>query len=250
MKQNNQHKTTHFGFQEVEEASKQGLVREVFAKVAPNYDLMNDAMSMGLHRAWKDQLIDQLQPTPQMHLLDVAGGTGDIAFRALKSGCAQVTLCDINPAMLAEGRRRALDANLQKNISWITGNAECLPCPSNKFDAYTIAFGIRNVTHIENALADAFRCLRVGGHFLCLEFSLPQNPILRKIYDKYSFNIIPSLGKLLSNDAESYQYLVESIRRFPHAEDFANMIKNAGFQQVNYKRLSGGIVCIHSGWKC
>ena len=241
--------TTHFGFRTVEEDAKQSMVNEVFTGVAWRYDLMNDAMSAGLHRAWKDHLIAMLSPSADMHLLDVAGGTGDIAARFLRAGGGSVTLCDINPAMLEQGRRRLLDEGLYQSVRQAVGNAEALPCDSRSADAYTIAFGIRNVTHIERVLEEACRVLKPGSRFLCLEFSHPATAWLRTLYDRYSFDIIPRLGRLLAGDAESYQYLVESIRRFPEQKTFAEMIREAGFEQVSYTNLTGGIVAIHSGWK-
>jgi len=241
--------TTHFGFKDVPEDAKEGMVHEVFASVATRYDLMNDAMSFGLHRAWKDSFIDQLRPRGDMKLLDVAGGTGDIAFRFLKSGGGHVTVCDINAHMLEEGKRRAIDQNFLHGMEWIEGNAEHLPFEDNHFDAYTIAFGIRNVTHIDAALAEAYRTLKTGGHFLCLEFTVPSNPILAKIYDAYSFHAIPRMGSMIAGDKASYQYLDESIRQFPKPTAFEAMIRRAGFKNVRHRIMTGGIVAIHSGWK-
>ncbi len=241
---------TSFGFKKVSEAEKQPLVRGVFESVASRYDVMNDVMSLGVHRIWKQQFIRKLMPRANTHLLDVAGGTGDIAFRFLDATHnANATLCDINPAMLENGYRRAVDENRLDNLEWVCGNAEALPFPDNHFDYYTIAFGIRNVTHIDVALKEALRVLKPGGKFMCLEFSHVTNPVLKKIYDTYSFHLIPAFGKLVANDKESYQYLVESIRVFPEQEKFASMIEQAGFSNVSYENLTHGVVAIHSGWK-
>lgn len=246
---------THFGFQTIKTEQKEGLVRDVFDSVAKRYDIMNDVMSGGVHRVWKNSLIDQLNPRPGMELLDVAGGTGDIAFRFLDKLSlfnqpikkAQVKICDINHSMLEVGKDRALDRGYLKEITWVCGDAEKLPIEDGSMDAYTIAFGIRNVTHIEKALKEAFRVLRPGGHFLCLEFShIPQKDIAR-FYDWYSFNIIPKLGELITDDHDSYKYLVESIRKFPTQKKFKTMIEEAGFSRVSYRNMSGGIVAIHSG---
>ncbi len=241
---------THFGFQTVPEAEKAGRVHGVFASVASRYDLMNDLMSGGVHRLWKDALIDWLAPRPGMHLLDVAGGTGDIAFRFLNrvKGQGQATVCDMTQAMLDEGARRAEKAGIAQ-IDWVCGDAMALPFPDHSFDAYTIAFGIRNVTRIEDALAEAYRVLKPGGRVLCLEFSRVTNPGLAWAYDKYSFNVIPPLGRAVTGDRDSYQYLVESIRRFPNQERFAAMIREAGFGQVKYRDLTMGVAALHSGWR-
>jgi len=268
MKKNDTDETTHFGFKTVDKGSKEGLVRNVFDSVAKKYDLMNDVMSGGLHRLWKDEMIRVMRPKPGMTLLDVAGGTGDIAFRFLKaarprvtsnsttatspkteSQAAQVTVCDINAQMLDVGRDRAIDKGILKNIEWICGNAESLAFPDHSFDAYSIAFGIRNVTNIDKALAEAYRTLKPGGRFLCLEFSKVDRPILDKIYDAYSFHLLPKFGGMITGDSESYQYLVESIRQFPPQEDFKSLIEQAGFQRVTYRNMTGGIVALHSGWK-
>lgn len=247
------HQTT-FGFREVGEDKRQGMVNEVFASVAERYDLMNDLMSGGLHRLWKREFVSMLNPprgaTP-FHLLDVAGGTGDIALRFADvggPGC-QATICDISPEMLAVGRKRISERGLDARIACIEGNAETLPFASNTFDAYTIAFGIRNVTHIDKALSEAMRVLRPGGRFLCLEFSEVRVPLLDRLYDFHSFEIIPRLGQLAAGDSESYRYLVESIRKFPRQEVFAGMIEAAGFERVSFKNLTGGVAAIHSGWK-
>jgi demethylmenaquinone methyltransferase/2-methoxy-6-polyprenyl-1,4-benzoquinol methylase len=245
---------TSFGYQDVPEGERQGRVNQVFASVAERYDLMNDLMSGGLHRLWKRELIVQLSAPRGEHafkLLDVAGGTGDVAMRfATDSGPnAQATILDISPQMLEVGRRRVRDAGLESRIALVEGNAEALPFGACAFDAYTIAFGIRNVTHIDQALSEAHRVLRRGGRFLCLEFSECQVPILDRVYDFHSFEIIPRLGQLTAGDAASYRYLAESIRRFPKQESFAAMIRTAGFDRVTYRNLTGGIAAIHSGWK-
>lgn len=256
--QNSKEDTTHFGFKTVDKQAKQGLVRNVFDSVAKKYDIMNDVMSGGLHRLWKDDMIRVLRPTKGMKLLDVAGGTGDIAFRFLdaaqgrhdpKSPKAEVTVCDINESMLNVGKDRAIDRGTLKNIHWVTGNAESLPFPDNSFDAYSIAFGIRNVTNVDKALTEAYRVLKPGGRFLCLEFSKVDIPVLDKIYDTYSFHLLPKFGELITGDRESYQYLVESIRQFPPQDSFKAMIEEAGFERVTFRNMTGGIVALHSGWK-
>ena len=241
---------THFGYRSVPEAEKAGRVHGVFSSVAARYDLMNDLMSGGVHRLWKDAMIDWLAPRPGMHLLDVAGGTGDIAFRFLRrlKGQGQVTVCDMTQAMLDEGARRAEKQGVA-GIEWVCGDAMALPFADRSFGAYTIAFGIRNVTRIEDALAEAYRVLKPGGRFLCLEFSRVTNPGLARIYDRYSFNVIPPLGRAVTGDRDSYQYLVESIRRFPDQERFAAMIREAGFGQVKYRDLTMGVAALHSGWR-
>ncbi|MBY0356023.1 MAG: bifunctional demethylmenaquinone methyltransferase/2-methoxy-6-polyprenyl-1,4-benzoquinol methylase UbiE [Rickettsiales bacterium] len=238
-----------FGFTPVREDEKQARVNDVFASVASRYDVMNDLMSAGLHHVWKDRLIDQLRPHKNMHLLDLAGGTGDVGFRFLKRGGGPLTLSDINPAMLAEGKRRAMDQNLYDRIHWQEANAEALPFETQCFDAVTMAFGIRNVTHIDRVLSESLRVLKSGGHFLCLEFSHPTLPLLQKLYDAYSFRVIPEMGRLVTGDVASYQYLVESIRRFPTATRFEAMLKEAGFTHTRHQLLTGGVVAIHSGWK-
>ncbi len=241
---------THFGDRTVAEAEKAGLVEGVFSSVAGRYDLMNDLMSAGVHRLWKDALIDWLAPRPGMRLLDVAGGTGDVAFRFLRrvKGKGHVTVCDMTEAMLAEGRRRAESEGLE-GIDWVQGDAERLPFADRSFDAYTIAFGIRNVTRIEAALAEACRVLRPGGRFLCLEFGRLPVPALQWLYDRYSLNVIPPLGQAVTGDRESYAYLVESIRRFPDQTRFAGMIRAAGFARVTWRDLSFGVAALHSGWR-
>jgi demethylmenaquinone methyltransferase/2-methoxy-6-polyprenyl-1,4-benzoquinol methylase len=244
---------THFGAREVPLGDKQALVDDVFHSVARRYDLMNDLMSFGLHRAWKDALITALDP-PKHHpfaLVVVAGGTGDIAFRTVAAGGdrTRVTVCDINPEMLAVGRERAAKAADGDLITFAEGNAEALPFADRSFDAVTIAFGIRNVPRIDKALAEAYRVLKRGGRLLVLEFSRVDTPVLDRIYEAYSFTAIPALGKVVTGDGEPYRYLVESIRKFPTAERFADMIGEAGFRRADFVRLSGGVVAIHSGWK-
>jgi demethylmenaquinone methyltransferase/2-methoxy-6-polyprenyl-1,4-benzoquinol methylase len=246
--------TTHFGFRDVPLEDKQTLVNEVFHSVAQRYDLMNDLMSAGLHRLWKDIMINTLNPRKRdapFALLDVAGGTGDIAFRAAKAAGAgfRATVCDINADMLQVGRERAVTAHLDDRVTFVEGNAEALAFPDTTFDAYTIAFGIRNVPRIDRALTEAFRVLRPGSRFLCLEFSTVDVPGLDRLYDLFSFKVIPPLGRMVTGDAESYQYLVESIRKFPRPSAFAEMIRTAGFSRVNWQSLSGGIVALHSGWR-
>jgi demethylmenaquinone methyltransferase/2-methoxy-6-polyprenyl-1,4-benzoquinol methylase len=247
--------TASFGFKEVPKDARQGLVNDVFAAVAGRYDLMNDLMSGGLHRLWKDDFVGLLGPPKsarRFDLLDVAGGTGDITLRALRAGgpgCRAV-LCDISPEMVAVGRKRlAAMPDLAGRVAFSIGNAESLPFPDKSFDAYTIAFGIRNVTRIDLALAEAFRVLKPGGRFLCLEFSACEVPLLDRLYDFHSFQVIPRLGQLAAGSAESYQYLVESIRKFPIQEKFAGLIREAGFGRVSYRNLTGGIAAIHSGWR-
>ncbi|MFN3937406.1 MAG: bifunctional demethylmenaquinone methyltransferase/2-methoxy-6-polyprenyl-1,4-benzoquinol methylase UbiE [Gemmobacter sp.] len=242
--------TTHFGFREVPEADKADMVRGVFSSVAGRYDLMNDLMSAGVHRLWKDAMMDWLAPRPGQRLLDVAGGTGDIAFRFLRRAPgASAVVCDLTEPMLAEGRRRAEAATLAGQIDWVVGDAMALPFPDDAFDAYTISFGIRNVTRIEEALTEAFRVLRTGGRLMVLEFSRVDPPLLRWAYDRYSFSVIPAMGQAVTGDRDSYQYLVESIRRFPDQESFAAMIGAAGFRQVKWRNLTMGVAALHSGWK-
>jgi demethylmenaquinone methyltransferase / 2-methoxy-6-polyprenyl-1,4-benzoquinol methylase len=240
-----------FGFEEVAPEAKAGLVKGVFDSVASRYDLMNDLMSGGVHRLWKEALIDWLAPRPGTAHLDVAGGTGDVAFRLLDrlKGDARVTLVDINLSMLSVGRDRALDRGWLGEIAWAAGDAQALPFPDRSFDAYTIAFGIRNVTRIDRALSEAYRVLRPGGRFLCLEFSRVAVPALERVYDAYSFGVLPRIGRLVAGDEASYRYLAESIRRFPDQRTFAGMVGAAGFGQVKYRNLSGGVAAIHSGWR-
>jgi demethylmenaquinone methyltransferase/2-methoxy-6-polyprenyl-1,4-benzoquinol methylase len=255
---------THFGAREVPLADKQALVDEVFRSVAHRYDLMNDLMSGGLHRLWKSALVTALNPPAKgrpgrlgehsaraFALLDLAGGTGDIAMRAVAAGGAgvRVTVCDINAEMLALGRERAAARGFDDVIAFADGNAEALPFADQAFDAVAIAFGIRNVPRIERALGEAFRVLKIGGRFLCLEFSAVEVPGLDRLYDFYSFNVIPALGRMVVGDAEAYRYLVESIRRFPRPQAFAGMMRDAGFGRVSFRAMSGGIVALHSGWR-
>tara|TARA_Y100001933_G_scaffold254042_1_gene295139 strand:+ start:276 stop:1043 length:768 start_codon:yes stop_codon:yes gene_type:complete len=243
-------KTTHFGFQDVPESEKAGRVRGVFGSVASKYDVMNDAMSFGIHRIWKDAMMDWLAPRAGQRLLDVAGGTGDIAFRFLKrAGHGHATVLDLTEAMLVEGRRRAEAEALSGSLDWVVGDAMALPFADNSFDVYTISFGIRNVTRPEAALAEAFRVLRPGGRLMVLEFSRIPNDLMQKVYDLYSFNVIPRLGQAIARDRDSYQYLVESIRRFPDQDTFLEMVRAAGFGNAKYRNLSMGIACLHSGWK-
>lgn len=251
----NPEETTHFGFKTVAKDAKAGMVKGVFNSVASRYDVMNDVMSGGLHRLWKIEMVEWLAPTPDMEMLDVAGGTGDIAFR-IREHCQRrhgamphITLCDINDHMLGEGRKRAVDKGVLSGIEWICGDAMHLPMESASVDAYTIAFGIRNVTNIDAALREAYRVLKPGGRFLCLEFSHVTVPPLAKLYDIYSMHVIPQMGKMVAGDAESYQYLVESIRRFPKQEQFAAQMREAGFGNVSYRNMTGGVVALHSGWK-
>ncbi len=252
--QNDQGSTASFGFRAVPESERQGLVNAVFSSVAARYDLMNDLMSGGLHRLWKAEFVAMIgapRSDQKFRLLDVAGGTGDIAIRyAASSGPnATAVLADISPEMLEEGRAKVAAKGLDGRISLTQGNAEALPFPDRAFDAYTIAFGIRNVTHIDMALREAHRVLKIGGRFLCLEFSECQVPLLDRLYDFHSFEIIPRLGELTAGSAEPYRYLVESIRRFPKQEAFAAMIRDAGFERVSVRNLTGGVAAIHSGWK-
>jgi len=243
-------KTTHFGFQTVPEDDKARLVHDVFSNVARKYDVMNDAMSLGIHRLWKDAMMDWLAPRAGQRLLDVAGGTGDISFRFIKrAGRAEAVVLDITEAMLVEGRKRAEAARLAESLDWVVGDAMALPFEDATFDTYTISFGIRNVTRIADALSEAYRVLKPGGRLMVLEFSQVPVPGMQKLYDLYSFNVIPQLGKMIVNDRDSYQYLVESIRKFPDQETFATMIHQAGFGQVAYRNLTMGVAALHSGWK-
>ncbi|AZO02983.1 MULTISPECIES: bifunctional demethylmenaquinone methyltransferase/2-methoxy-6-polyprenyl-1,4-benzoquinol methylase UbiE [unclassified Mesorhizobium] len=244
---------TSYGFRKVGAGEKQPLVNDVFHKVANRYDLMNDLMSAGLHRLWKDAMVAWLNPPkrPGWKVLDVAGGTGDIAFRIVEASQRQAhaTVLDINGSMLSVGRDRAEKQGLAANTDFVEANAEELPFESETFDAYTIAFGIRNVPRIEVALAEAYRVLKRGGRFLCLEFSEVEMPLLDKAYEAWSFNAIPRIGKAVTGDGEPYSYLVESIRKFPNQQNFAAMIARAGFDRVTFRNYSGGIAALHSGWK-
>lgn len=250
---------TTFGFREVRAEEKEGLVRAVFDSVADRYDLMNDLMSGGVHRIWKSVLIDRVSPQPGRVLLDVAGGTGDVALAYLKRAdeapgaperpLAQALVCDINAEMLRAGRARDQSARMERRLARVCGDAERLPLPDRSADVYTIAFGIRNVTDLEAALAEAYRVLTPGGRFACLEFSHPITETLQTVYDAYSFNVIPWLGEQVAKDRASYQYLVESIRRFPAQEAFAAMVARAGFSRVTYENLTAGVAALHLGWR-
>lgn len=287
---NHNHKTTtHFGNQTIPSVEKQAKVAQVFHQVAEKYDVMNDFMSAGVHRLWKDEMVSMIQPlyidshsttmTPNttkveadtdgaeedhssvaVRILDVAGGTGDIAFRLANqlqkelptTAQGEIIVCDINSSMLQVGQERANEKGKIGNnvrLQWVEGNAEDLPFESNSFDLYTIAFGIRNVTHVDKALSEAYRVLRKGGRFVCLEFSHIDNPILGSVYDAFSFNVIPVLGEIVANDRASYQYLVESIRKFPPQKEFKSMIESAGFQRVHYTNFTAGVAAFHSGFK-
>lgn len=242
--------TASFGFTEVPENEKAGMVRGVFDSVAGRYDLMNDLMSGGTHRLWKDHFVARVAPKDGEVIIDLAGGTGDIAFRMSKAAPgARITVCDINENMIRTGRSRAIDRGILQGLDWTVGNAEQVPAPDRSFDAYTIAFGLRNVTHPERALADAYRVLKPGGRFFCLEFSHVQAPAMAAAYDLYSFRLLPKIGRYVARDEESYRYLAESIRMFPPQEKLADMMREAGFEQVKYRNLLGGIVAIHSGWR-
>ena len=241
--------STHFGFRTVGIDDKAGLVGGIFTSVASRYDLMNDLMSGGIHRLWKGAMIDWLNPRPGLRLVDVGGGTGDIAFRWRARGGGPVVVCDINEAMLAVGRDRGIERGLIEDIAWVCGDAERLPIAPASVDAYTIAFCLRNVTRIEAALAEARRVLRPGGRFLCLEFSRVSLPVLDRLYDLYSFRLLPVLGQVVTGNGDAYRYLVESIRRFPSQERLAAMIRAAGFDLVKYRNLSAGIAAMHSAWR-
>ena len=242
--------TTHFGFETVPEAEKAGKVQNVFTSVASKYDNMNDIMSVDIHRICKEAMMDWLAPRPGQRLLDVAGGTGDISFKFLKrAGSGHATVLDITENMLIEGRKRAGTDQILDSLDWIVGDAMSLPFADNSFDVYTISFGIRNVTQPQEALNEAFRILRPGGRLMVLEFSQIPVPLAQKAYDLYSFNVIPTMGKLITNDRSSYQYLVESIRKFPDQETFLSMVQHAGFKNTSYRNLSLGIAALHSGWK-
>lgn len=239
--------TVSFGYTDVPATEKTAMVGEVFSRVARKYDIMNDAMSAGLHRRWKDRFVRRVKPQPGESILDMAGGTGDIAFRMEPSGAA-ITVADINPDMLGVGMERAASRGID-TLVWSEQNAERLSFPDAFFDAYTIAFGIRNVTDIPAALAEAHRVLRYGGRFFCLEFSTNEWPGFAQAYDAYSHHLVPRLGQMIAGDADSYRYLIESIRRFPPMPAFAAMIRDAGFSQVKVEPIMGGLVAIHSGWK-
>jgi len=246
-----------FGYREVAADEKPSLVRGVFESVAGRYDLMNDLMSGGIHRLWKAAMIDWLRPRPGQHFIDVAGGTGDIAFRILgrlgRDGGAQaasrIVVCDLTPAMLAVGRDRAIDHGILSGIEWVNGDAERLPFADRSFDAYTVAFGFRNLTHLDGALIEARRVLRPGGRLLCLEFSHVATPLLDRLYDLYSFRVLPLLGEIVARDRPAYQYLVESIRRFPRQDELVQRIAAAGFERVTFRNLTGGIAALHSAWR-
>jgi demethylmenaquinone methyltransferase/2-methoxy-6-polyprenyl-1,4-benzoquinol methylase len=242
---------TDFGYRRVKAEDKAGLVRGVFDSVAARYDLMNDLMSGGIHRLWKGEMIDRLAPRAGELFLDVAGGTGDIALRILRRAgpSARIVLCDINEAMLNVGRDRAIDANIIAGIEYVVGDAERLPVASGSIDAYTIAFGLRNVTRIDTALREARRVLKPGGRFLCLEFSHVAPASLARAYDLYSFNVLPALGQIVAGDRQSYRYLAESIRRFPRQDELTTLMREAGFEQVRHRNLTAGIAALHSGWR-
>ena len=241
--------TTHFGFRNVPVENKVSMVREVFDNVAPKYDLMNDLMSLGIHRLWKGAMVDWLRPRSGMRLADVGGGTGDIAFKFLARGGMHVRVIDINREMLSYGRDRAINRGILDGIEWTHGDAENLPLDDMSVDAYTTAFCIRNVTHIGKALGEAKRVLKPGGRFLCLEFSEVTAPALRQLYNTYSFRVLPALGERITRDRDAYQYLVESIRKFPNQTHFAKMISETGLAQVDFRNLTGGIAAIHSAWR-
>ena len=242
--------TTHFGFETVREDEKAGRVQGVFSSVASKYDIMNDVMSVGIHRIWKEAMMDWLAPRAGQKLLDVAGGTGDISFKFLdRAGSGHATVCDITESRLVAGKTRAEAATMSDSLDWVVGDAMALPFADNTFDVYTISFGIRNVTRPQEALNEAFRVLRPGGRLMVLEFSQLPSPMMQAAYDAYSFNVIPRMGQLIANDRDSYQYLVESIRKFPDQETFLEMVKIAGFENAKYRNLSLGIAALHSGWK-
>ncbi len=249
--QQNDDQTTHFGFSTINEDQKAEKVEGVFSSVASKYDLMNDVMSGGIHRIWKNTFMQMLSPTDGQHLLDVAGGTGDIAFRFLNSAgpSARATVCDMTQAMLDEGQKRPENREFESKLDWVQGDAMELPFPDQSFDRYTISFGLRNVTKIEKALEEAYRVLKFGGRILILEFSQLPNAQIQWLYDRYSFNVIPKMGEIIAQDRESYQYLVESIRRHPPQEKLAAMMRDFGFSRVDYTNLTFGVAAIHTGWK-
>ena len=243
-------KTTHFGFETVPEGEKAGRVQGVFNSVASKYDIMNDVMSVGIHRIWKEAMMDWLAPRAGQTLLDVAGGTGDVSFKFLKrAGYGHATVLDLTEPMLIEGRKRAEADKMAGSLDWVVGDAMALPFEDNTFDVYTISFGIRNVTRPQDALAEAYRVLKPGGRLMVLEFSQLPNEGMQKLYDLYSFNVIPRMGQMIAGDRDSYQYLVESIRNFPDQETFLSMIRTAGFEQAKYRNLTMGVAALHSGWK-
>lgn len=242
--------TTHFGFKTVDETEKAGMVEGLFSSVASKYDVMNDAMSMGIHRLWKDAMMDWLAPRGALKLLDVAGGTGDVAFRFLKRAPqSHATVFDMTQGMLDAGRTRAEADDMADSLDWVCGDAMALPFAANTFDVYTISFGIRNVTRPQVALEEAYRVLKPGGRLMVLEFSQIPNPAMQWAYDQYSFNVIPKMGQVIANDADSYRYLVESIRKFPDQDTFLQMIRDAGFENAKYRNYTMGIAALHSGWK-
>ena len=242
--------TTHFGFETILEKDKSEKVQGVFSSVASKYDVMNDVMSLGIHRVWKDAMMDWLAPIRGQALLDVAGGTGDISFRFLqRASGANATVLDLTEPMLAEGRKRAEIVGIAGQLEWVVGDAMALPFEDDSFDVYTISFGIRNVTDPQKALSEAYRVLKPGGRIMVLEFSHIPNNLLQWFYDKYSFNVIPRLGQIIASDRSSYQYLVESIRKFPKQESFMKLVNAAGFENTKYRNLTMGVACLHSGWK-
>ncbi len=240
-----------FGFRRVNPEEKAGLVRQVFSSVAGNYDVMNDLMSGGLHRLWKDTLVRRMNPKQGMTLLDVAGGTGDIALRCYRKteGKAKIIVCDINPEMLEQGKAKALDQGVLSGLNWVTGNAEALPFPDRSVDIYSIAFGLRNVTRIDQALREAARILKPGGRFFCMEFSPGVLPALRPLYEAYCVNVLPLLGEFIAKDRPAYQYLAESILKFPPQEELAKRMEKAGIERAKWTNLTGGIAVIHEGWR-
>jgi len=248
-KQEQQKEEASFGFQRVDADAKQGMVRGVFSSVASNYDIMNDFMSGGMHRLWKNEFVRHVHAGSDAAILDLAGGTGDIAIRLHARTGASVTVCDINHDMLKAGVARQYDAGKSDGLRFVCGNAEMLPVPDGSLDIITIAFGLRNVTHIDKALASAYAALKPGGKFLCLEFSHVTNPLLKKMYDEYSFRVIPKIGEIVAKDRDSYQYLVESIRMFPKQEELKKRMEAVGFSRVKYTNLTFGTVAIHEGWK-
>lgn len=241
-----------FGFQKISPQDRTQKVKDVFTSVSERYDLMNDLMSLGIHRYWKKIFVQELSLKPNDHVLDVAGGTGDIAFQIKQSHPhlnLRVSLCDLTPNMLQVGRDRGINKGLFHNIDWICGNAETLPLPDNSIDVYTISFGLRNVTHLKQALDEAYRVLKPGGHFVCLEFSKVQTPWLQSLYQAYSFKILPLLGEWVANDRASYQYLIESIAKFPSQEELLSLLQESQFQDTHWKNFLNGVSCIHRAKK-